>query len=401
MRLLIVEDDQQFLEAELALLRPLLGDDEISVRNSRDSALKAIADEVFDYAVLDLKLPSDDEALDAAVEHGILVYERLKAVSPGTPVCFLTGFGSDDFISDRLDEARAVDIWGSGADKPMVRMLRKGRLAKLHGIIQEVKSEIQSLNDIEVISSTDLDSLESRVIRISGRRQRARSILVDPLSGGLSGMRVLKMTVRDQHGAKRHLCAARIGDRDEIRAEIVNYQQHIVNLPHGTYAVFTNEVSFGAGRLAGVFYELMPDLRSLLDVIRIDVSEGVRVIERLEQAESSWTQGRPQSQTTVVAIRRLLLSDESLERVKTQLAGLGYEAFEPKTLEVPLATQHGDLQAHLARSALSDLLEGVGQKQNAQATLNADLKELEATLDNVFQLTSRLISKTSKIDRSK
>ena len=58
-------------------------------------------------------------------------------------------------------------------------------------------------------------------------------------------------------------------------------------------------------------------------------------------------------------------------------------------------------EMHLARSVLSDLLEGVGQKQNAEAALSADLKELEATLDNVFQLTSRLISKTSKIDRSK
>src|ERR1700676_5174427 len=102
MKLLIVEDAPTIVEAILFALEGILLSDEIIACRSRDSALNAINREVFDYAILDLKISTIDERLDAETNHGEAVYRQLRKSSPGTPVCFLTGFPTEDFVTDLL-----------------------------------------------------------------------------------------------------------------------------------------------------------------------------------------------------------------------------------------------------------------------------------------------------------
>ena len=164
MKLLIVEDAANILEALEDALDGVLGKDEIVVCRSRDNALEAINSTVFDYAVLDLKIPTVNDQLDAEVIHGEAVYRRLRRDSPGTPVRFLTAFGTEDFVTDLLQEAEKVDIWDSGLEAPMVSLLPKKRLGEITAIIQSVKDDIRQTDDIEINAHPALGQLEMRVL---------------------------------------------------------------------------------------------------------------------------------------------------------------------------------------------------------------------------------------------
>jgi len=222
MKLLIVEDDQNVIDALTDDLGEILEAAELTICRSRDAALAAISRGTFEYAVLDLKIPTADDQLDAEIDHGRAVYDQLRAALPGTPICFLTGFATDDFIMDRFQEAEMVDVWGTGIQEPMLRLIPKKRLNELGSLIRAVKGQITLTDDIELIAP-NLPSLDCRVVRIFGRRHHAGSLLVEELSGGLSDVRVRRLTVRDFHGNVHLVTVARIGTRAEIKKELQGY----------------------------------------------------------------------------------------------------------------------------------------------------------------------------------
>lgn len=342
MKLLIVEDDPNVVDALSDDLKDILEPGELTICRSRDTALAAISHGIFDYAVLDLKIPTADDKLDAEVDHGRAVYDQLRADLPGTPVCFMTGFATDDFIMDRFQDAEMADIWGAGIQAPMLRLIPKKRLNEVAPLIQAVKAEIAATDDIELIA-TGLPPLDCRVVRIFGRRHHAGSLLVEELSGGLSDVRVRRVTIRDCHGSVHLVTAARIGIRTEIKNELQGYNADIVRLPNGRFSVHAGEVFAGAGPLAGVFYRLLPDLESLAAVVRSDPTRASRVVNHLQPAERIWTEGRPQSARRVQDIRRYLVSDEEMQNVKQLLEGIDWESFENRNVQARICTQHGDL----------------------------------------------------------
>jgi CheY-like chemotaxis protein len=64
MRILVVEDDQDFVDELLLTLGNLEGPPHVTVARSRDSAFALLQKEFFDLLVLDLKIPTIDGALD-------------------------------------------------------------------------------------------------------------------------------------------------------------------------------------------------------------------------------------------------------------------------------------------------------------------------------------------------
>ncbi len=114
MKLLIVEDDQKILDALDDAFIGVIEPAELTVCKSRDSAFEAIESGPFDFAVLDLKIPTVDDQLDDETAHGQAVFERLRSTQPGTPICFLTAYATDDFTSSLLTQGEKDDVWGSG-----------------------------------------------------------------------------------------------------------------------------------------------------------------------------------------------------------------------------------------------------------------------------------------------
>jgi CheY-like chemotaxis protein len=343
MRILIVEDSAEFLETLEAVIVRAAPDSTRIVCNSRNSALAALGTNEFDYAILDLKIPSIDGDIDTDVAHGRAVYEKVKASSPGTPVCFLTAFGDEDFIADCLLDAKPSDIWGSGALEPMVRMLRKGRVAELEGILRSVASNVLACDAVELNDNARLNERERRVLRIFARRNQARSVNVDPLTGGVSGARVLKAVFRDLHGAVRLTCASRIAPFAKIREEVTRYKIDVVRLPNGRYSTHCDSVFEGASDHAGAFYTLIPNYRSLLDLVQKDQGQAEVVLRNLIAAEKNWTEGHPQSAATVCSIRRRLISDADFDAHRGPLNGLDVDSFEQRSVQVCETAQHCDL----------------------------------------------------------
>lgn len=84
-RLLLVDDEEDLVTFLTHRLRKR--GLEVTMATSGKEALEAVDRQLFDVAVLDLKMPDVD---------GITVMEHLKAVQPFTEVLMLTGHGSHD-----------------------------------------------------------------------------------------------------------------------------------------------------------------------------------------------------------------------------------------------------------------------------------------------------------------
>jgi CheY-like chemotaxis protein len=347
MRLLIVEDAPNIVQALRDDLGRFLGADEITVCQSRDAAYQAIGGLVFDYAILDLKIPTIDEKLDAEVDHGKAVYEKLRAESPGTQVCFLTGFATEDFFTDISQQAERIDVWGSNEPQPMVTMYKKSRLSEIADLVNSVKCEIRAIEDIEIIGNPHPAFPEDRILRVFGRRHDAASLLVDNLSGGLSNVRVLRVQLRDRNGVVSFIAAARVGSRLDIRKEIEGYQRYVVRLPNGSFPAYTGEVVAGAGPSAGVFYKLISEFQPLSTLISTNPNQAAAVVQRLQRVEEAWTRGHPHVGHLNVGhliadVRRKLVSDDDMVRMGDQLAGIRWEEFESRAIQVRSCCQHGD-----------------------------------------------------------
>jgi CheY-like chemotaxis protein len=343
MRLLIVEDDLNLAEALTDGLEEFLAIGEITLCRSRDAALYAIDHQFYDYAILDLKIPTVDDQLDAETDHGEAVYRQLRDTSPGTPVCIFSAYFTEDFLTDHAQENENVDVWGSGRPFSMVKMLSKRRLNEISPFISEIEREIQSTDEIEIIADPHPGFLEKRVLRIFGRRYQAASLVVDKLSGGLSGVQVRRTIVRDRNGNVQLTAAAKIGSRSEIRKEIANYKRDVVRLPNGRYSVYVGEVFAGAGSTAGVFYRLIEGFRPLTALLQQDQNRAASVVRNLENALSVWSRDRPHSSCIVQEIRRRLVSDEDMFLIRGQLTGIDWESFEQRRIQAKLCCQHGDL----------------------------------------------------------
>ena len=83
---LLIADDEEDLATFLAHRLRKRGVEVTTALSGRE-ALAAVDRQIFDVAVLDLKMPDLD---------GITVMERLKAIQPFTEVLMLTGHGSHD-----------------------------------------------------------------------------------------------------------------------------------------------------------------------------------------------------------------------------------------------------------------------------------------------------------------
>ncbi len=68
------------------------------------NARTALNERFFDFAILDLQLPTGENTLDLDPEHGKYVFHPALNVTPGTKLLVLTSSPAKDFISDLLTQ---------------------------------------------------------------------------------------------------------------------------------------------------------------------------------------------------------------------------------------------------------------------------------------------------------
>ena len=211
LHVLVVEDDEDFVEELRETIARLPGDSDIRVAGSRDQAFQMLEDGFLDLAILDLNLPTVSGALDTDPQHGHAVFHCIRAVAPGTPIFVLTGSPAEDFIPELLSNQQQIDIWSEGQKTGTILFLKKFDIDKCSEILMPVAEAIERLSDVELDrSDVNLSLAEDRLLRIFARKFQGVRCVVSGLGGGLSAARVIRLRVTDSQGVQVHDAVAKL-----------------------------------------------------------------------------------------------------------------------------------------------------------------------------------------------
>ena len=345
LHVLIVEDDEDFLEELREIITRLPGDSDIRIASSRDQAYEMLEYGFLDLVILDLKLPTVSGALDADPEHGHAVFNRIRAVAPGTPIFVLTGSPAEDFIQELLSNQQQIDIWSEGQKTGTILFLKKFDIDKCPETLMPIGQAIERLSDVELDrGGVNLSLAEDRLIRIFSRKFQGVRCVVSGLGGGLSGARVIRLRVTDSQGVQVHDAVAKLSTPADVRREGACYDNHVTRLDPGATPRKLATLEFGAHKLAGVFFGLSDGFdESAFDVARNSPEQSEAVIGNVEAAMARWVAGVPETRRNIRQIRRRLLSDESLDEVRETFGLDWIQEFENRGIQARWGCSHGDL----------------------------------------------------------
>lgn len=344
--LLIVEDNEDFVEELRRMVDDLPGDTEVSVVGGREPALEALESSFVDLVVLDLKIPTVTGALDADPRHGHAVFAGIPRLAPGTPTLVLTGSPAERFLVEHgMEKQQQVDIWGEGRRRGTIGFLSKDYIDRCPEMLASVARAIEALGDVELdTTDVELDVPEDRLVRIFAKGCRGVRCAVSEIRSGLSGARVLRLRVTDEHGVVLHDAVAKLGTHADVRKEVDCYDLHVVRLAPAATPRKLTTLEYGAHRLAGVFFGLAEGAdESVFDIANEPADRVKETILGLENAMRRWIEGVPETRCAIREIRRRLLSKEGFERVRDSLALEWVREFEDRKIQVRLGCSHGDL----------------------------------------------------------
>ncbi len=339
-----MEDEASTADLIAEALRP---DTVTVVAGSRDAAF-AVLDTPFDYIICDLRIPTQDGALDAAVEHGEAVLTRVLSALSGTPAIVLSAYGTVDLVNRLLPRTRQDDPFGVRQPMPMLRSLKKSELPECIDLLRAAAVTVGVLNQIEISTGAfdiDLQATDRRVLQVFARRVGGGSARISALGGGLSGSHIFRVEVHEANGALCSSVAAKFGVINDIREEKDRFDTFVgPHLPPGAFTPLVDTVQAGAGNHGGIFYTLAQgDSVTLFEWLRLHPDTAIDVVRRLRNKLRAWRQGVPVDRVSVQDIRSRLLTDEEFGDIGAQLAGLPWADAEERFVNARLCREHGDL----------------------------------------------------------
>lgn len=345
MRILVVEDDESFLQELEPSLQRIPG---LTCRIvlSRDAALDALKSEFFDAIVLDLNLPTHDRAMDLAIAHGEAVFGAVQDYSPGTPVLFLTGSSAEPIYEKISASKEKIDLYGDGVQTDTIQLFRKAKVLDFMAVLSRLVAKLDATDRIELIRhgiDLALSPEDCRVLRVMGRKFGGAGIRLAPADGGLSASRVLRMTVVNAQGQERLRAIAKLGTIPTVEDEVRRYD-NLHPLRQGEFAPFITAVTHGARGTAATLYRLADGFdRNVFQLISESPARAAAVVPRVQAALAPWFGAAQVQQTTVGQVRAKYLSDEKAAEL-AYAYGLGdLEPLERRQLSVRVSCTHGDL----------------------------------------------------------
>ena len=345
MFVLIVEDEEAFIEEILEVLTSLPGNTEVKIARSRDGAFSFLDSDFFDLVILDLKIPTIDGALDADPRHGHAVFGKARSAAPGTPIFVLTGSPAEDFIPDLLKHQQQLDIWSEGRKVGTVDFLQKYRFDECPSKLLPIASAIEGLSEVELDGGgLDLTIADDRLIRIFARKFGGRRCVVSRLGGGLSGAKVVRLRVTNRDGVCVHDAVAKLGSQEDVRDEGLRFDTLVVRLDPGATPRKLAMLEFGAHTQAGIFYGLADGFEeSAFDIAVRSPERSAAIISSVEGATRRWIDGVPQTRRPIKEVRQRVLSDESLADILRDCSIDWVPDFENREIQTRWACIHGDL----------------------------------------------------------
>jgi CheY-like chemotaxis protein len=345
MKILIVEDDFEYVKNIQATLCSIRDDIEFSFAENRNAAIESIDKNFYDLMVLDLKIPTDVGELDEEPEHGYAVFEFARRRAPGTPLFVLTGSPAESFIEKLQENISQVDIWGSG-QLPSTRFLAKHKYgSKFKEMITPYLDGYGKLMDVELQGGDGLLSIvDNRILRIFSSKQRAVKCVVRILSGGLSGAKVVRLTLTNDTGAHILEGVAKIGLAPEVASESQRFDTHVIRLAGGATPRKLALVEYGAADSSGIFYSMAVGYES--DAFKLAILNDKRssnVVKEIKALTDPWRSGLPEARKEIRSLRRLAISDKKLEESEPSFPFDWILQFEGRQIQTRYGCCHGDL----------------------------------------------------------
>ena len=348
MKILVIEDDQEFFDAEiLPRLKSAAPNAEISNARSREAALEKITSSFSDIILLDMKLPAVDGQMDTNEDHGVFVFHEARKHCPGTPIFILTGSESNEFFPDLIKQAQQVDVWGSGAKLSTVDYLPKRKLDAFHDRIASLSQQIEGLRDIEIrkeAKDTPYSEQEDRLLRTFVRRRGGVKAAVATLTGGLSDARVVRLQITDDAGAPRDAAIGKLARLPLVARETMRYTNAVSRLPAAATPRFLETLVYGAKDLGGVFYQLADaPAEPLFSVAKNFPEIAAAAVQQVEELTARWRDGVPESPRRISDIRRLMVDDAKAAELWKTFDLPWAPEFESRRLQTKWCCVHGDL----------------------------------------------------------
>lgn len=345
---LIVEDDINFIEEICNIIDGLPGEFEFKIAHSRNEAFTQLDAGFFlDFVILDLSIPTISGALDATPKHGHAVFNKIRAVAPGTPIFVLTGSPAEDFIPDLLENQQQIDIWGEGKRTGNIQFLNKYYMNECPEKLESIANAIERLSDVEMDrNGVDLNIAEDRLIRIFAKRFNGVHCKVRSLGGGLSSARVIRLLVTDDRGVHLINAVAKLAELREVHKEGENYENYIARLQATVSPRKLATLEFGAYTLAGIFFSLEDGFdESAIDVVKDAPERIIPMIRNIQAATTPWVDGVPQTRNTIKQFRQKLLGDELFAEIQRSFGLDWAPRFEDRAIQARWACVHGDLHS--------------------------------------------------------
>ena len=345
LRVLIVEDDKRVatrLKERLSEMKPSI---DSVIATSLSSGVAALRSQEFDFIICDLRLPPQDGGVNTAEVHGLAVYSEAHTICPGTPRLFFTGFATSQNVREQLSSGGTHDVFGTGENYPMTRMLTKDEFSACVERLNEFNSELAILDTIGIelsSSESSLDGMETRALQLAARLLGGTSIEASA-QGGLSGAQTLRAVVKNNDGRAHGFYFAKIDLWTRLKQERENYYLHVSPMLRiGDFPALVQEIEAGIGKRAALFYQLADGYtKSLFDVLEEHESDAISVIGALRDILAPWVNAKEKKTIRLRDIRTQRIDDETFEPYQDVLGSA--EAFEEIKLEMTTSCQHGDL----------------------------------------------------------
>lgn len=381
---LIVEDDDNYVTEILNILKGLDAPYRVVVAKNRDDALVRLDSEFFDFVIIDLKIPTGDNTLDLNPKHGKAIFHHARRVTPGTKLLVLTSSPSDDFIADLLTQKHDADVWAEGAKIDTVEFLRKIDIDRAPDRIGKVLNAIHALGEVELdLSAVNLDIGEDRLVRIFAKRFGAMRGVVSKIGGGRSGAKTLRLQLFDSDGAPLREVVAKLATLERVQDEDQRYEAHIALLDGAVTPRKMAMLEFGAGPIAGVFYQLAQGHDdSLFAILAKEDARAGAAVAATAAALNHWSAGKPESRRTVKEVRQCWVGDDKAAELQATY-GLDWAAdFEARELQMRWCCVHGDLHGEniLVDSDNKIMIIDYGDVEHSAASYDAISLELSAVL---------------------
>jgi CheY-like chemotaxis protein len=347
MRILFVEDNETFVGQILPLLREIVGVSEVEHVRTRDAALTAFDDRLFDLVILDLTIPPENGSMEIAVEHGQTLFHDIRRLSPGISIFILTGSEPDEFTRRLARYGENIDVLGAGNPTNTVDYFLKEEVNKLLERVGELAKAVTATEAVALDTrgrDLGLSSKDKRIFKVYTRKAGGVSCEIVKLSGGLSGARVVRAIAKDRYGKHVAICAAKVGLNDLVEAESRAYEQHVKRLKIGAFPPVFCTVDRGVGGSAALFYTLAYDNdETFFDVVARDPHYAGTIVARIRASLELWSEARHVEPVAIQEIRRRVVKDGDFQKICRKHKIDDINEVEAIKLQSSLSYIHGDL----------------------------------------------------------